>query len=62
MHNIPIFNEKMKIKEKGTNSENHRSSLRVPLIDEILNLLDDFLKIVDYFQTAPQILKLIESL
>lgn len=34
----------------------------VPLTDEILNLWSDFSKIVDYLQSTPQILKLIEGL
>lgn len=34
----------------------------VPLTDEILNLWNDFLEIVDYLQSTPQISKIIESI
>lgn len=34
----------------------------VPLTDEILNLWNDFLEIVDYQQSTPQISKIIESI
>lgn len=48
-------------KKKETNREKHDSSLRVPLTDEILNLWNNFLEIVDYLQSTPQICKIIES-
>lgn len=37
-------------------------SYSVPLTDEILNLWNDFLEIVDYLQSTPQISKIIESI
>ena len=37
-------------------------ALSVPLTDEILNLWNDFLEIVDYLQSTPQISKIIESI
>ena len=49
-------------KKKETNRGKHDSSLRVPLTDEILNLWNDFLEIVDYLQSTPQISKIIESI
>jgi hypothetical protein len=57
-HSYPTNNRD---KRKGTNREKHDSSLRVPLTDEILNLWNNFLEIVDYLQSTPQICKIIES-